>query len=82
MKVYDANGLEKVNTVGTDDAAIHDNVAAEISAITEKASPVSGDLLIIEDSAAGNVKKRVQVGNLPAPPAAVTFLSWNKFGVD
>lgn len=51
---------------GTDDDAIHDNVAAEISVLTEKASPVSGDHLLIEDSAAANVKKRVQVGNLPA----------------
>lgn len=82
MKIYDANGLEKVNTVGTDNDAIHDNVAAEISAITEKVTPVSGDLLLIEDSAAGNVKKRVQVGNLPAGAATVTFLSWNKWSVD
>lgn len=49
----------------TDDDAIHDNVASEISAITEKVTPVSADLLIIEDSAAANVKKKVQVGNLP-----------------
>ena len=49
----------------TDDAAIHDNVAGEIAAVTEKASPVSADLLLIEDSADGNNKKRVQVGNLP-----------------
>jgi hypothetical protein len=51
---------------GTDTTAIHDDIAAEISVLTEKASPVSGDHLIIEDSAAGNVKKRVQIGNLPA----------------
>lgn len=49
----------------TDANAIHDNVAAEISAVTEKASPVSADLLLIEDSADSNNKKRVQVGNLP-----------------
>ena len=50
---------------GTDPDAIHDNVASEISAVTEKATPVSGDLLLIEDSADSNNKKRVQVGNLP-----------------
>lgn len=50
----------------TDTAAIHDNVSGEISLITEKASPVSGDLLIIEDSAASNAKKKVQIGNLPS----------------
>jgi hypothetical protein len=49
----------------TDANAIHDDTAAEISAITEKTTPVSTDLVIIEDSAASNAKKRVQVGNLP-----------------
>lgn len=50
---------------GLDTDAIHDNVAGEISAITEKTTPVSADLLLIEDSAASNAKKRVQIGNLP-----------------
>jgi hypothetical protein len=50
---------------GADATAIHDNVAGEISAISEKGSPVSGDLLIIEDSGDSNNKKRVQIGNLP-----------------
>lgn len=50
---------------GADADAIHDNVAAEISAITEKTTPVSADLIVIEDSAASNAKKRVQIGNLP-----------------
>ncbi len=55
-----------IDGIGGGDAdAIHDNVASEISAITEKASPVSADLLIIEDSADSNNKKRVQIGNLP-----------------
>jgi hypothetical protein len=49
-----------------DPDAIHDNVSAEISLITEKASPVSGDLIIIEDSADSNNKKKVQIGNLPS----------------
>lgn len=46
-----------------DTAAIHDNEGGEISALTEKASPVDADLLIIEDSAASNAKKRVQHSN-------------------
>ncbi|MDX1555208.1 MAG: hypothetical protein R3212_04210, partial [Xanthomonadales bacterium] len=50
---------------GSDTDAIHDNVAGEIVAITEKGSPVVADLVIIEDSEAGNVKKKVQLGNLP-----------------
>lgn len=57
----------QVNTGGssTDPDAIHDNVAGEIAAITEKVVPIATDLLIIEDSALGNVKRKVQVGNLP-----------------
>lgn len=52
---------------GVDVNAIHDNVAGEISAITEKLVPIGADLLIVEDSAAGNAKKRVQIANLPFP---------------
>lgn len=52
---------------GTTDAdAIHDNVAGEISAITEKASPASGDWLLIEDAADSDNKKKVDWGNLPS----------------
>ena len=50
---------------GADASAIHDDTASEISEITEKASPISDDLLILEDSADSNNKKRVKVGNLP-----------------
>lgn len=56
---------------GTDTDAIHDNVSGEISLITEKVTPVSADLLLIEDSAATNAKKRIQIGNLPG--AAMTY---------
>ena len=57
----------------TDVDAIHDNVAGEIQAITEKASPVSADLVLIEDSAAGYNKKRVQIGNLPGGGGSSAF---------
>lgn len=59
---------------GNDADAIHDNVAAEISAVTEKTIPVGADLLLIEDSAASNAKKRVQVGNLPGLSKSVELL--------
>ena len=49
---------------GADTDAIHDNVSSEISAITEKTTPVSADLVVIEDSAASYVKKKLQIGNL------------------
>jgi len=48
----------------TDDTAIHDNIASEISVITAKATPIAGDFLLIEDSAAANVKKRVLIGSI------------------
>ena len=51
---------------GTDPDAIHDNVAGEIVAITEKTAPVGADVLVLEDSGDGNNKKRVSVFNLPA----------------
>jgi hypothetical protein len=53
----------------SDADAIHDNTSGEIAAVTEKTTPVSADLLLIEDSAASNAKKRVQIGNLPAADA-------------
>ncbi|MFQ5592320.1 MAG: glycosyl hydrolase family 28-related protein, partial [Phycisphaerae bacterium] len=51
---------------GTDNTAIHDDTASEISTITLKATPVSADMLLIEDSAATNAKKRITIGSLPA----------------
>lgn len=49
----------KVNTVTLD-------TPGDIEKLTEKVTPASGDLLIIEDSAASYAKKKVQIGNLPA----------------
>lgn len=43
----------------TDSNAIHDNVSAEISAITEKSSPVSADVILGEDSANSWSKIRI-----------------------
>ena len=56
----------------SDTNAIHDNVDSEISAVTEKVSPVNADLVLIEDSADSNAKKRVQVGNLPGGGGGTT----------
>lgn len=50
----------------TDANAIHDNVASEISAISEKLAPISTDMIVIEDSENANSKKMVQIGNLPS----------------
>lgn len=48
-----------------DSDAIHDNVAGEIAAVAEKVAPVAADVLLIEDSAAADGKKKIQIGNLP-----------------
>lgn len=49
---------------GTDANAIHKNVAAEISTITAKTRAASADLVVIEDSADSNAKKKMTVGDL------------------
>lgn len=56
---------DTILATSTDENAIHDNVSGEIDAITEKVTPVDDDLLIIEDSANGNIKKKVKMSNLP-----------------
>ena len=45
---------------------MHVNVGGEINGITAKATPTSSDLLIIEDAADSNNKKKITIGNLPA----------------
>lgn len=50
---------------GADSTAIHDNETGEINALTNKASPVGADLLLIEDSAASFGKKKIAISNLP-----------------
>jgi hypothetical protein len=47
-----------------DPDAIHDNVAGEINAVAEKATPVAADVVLIEDSAAGFAKKKAALSNL------------------
>lgn len=49
----------------TDTDAFHQSVSGEVSGLTQKTTPVSGDYLIIEDSASGNAKRYVLVGDLP-----------------
>jgi hypothetical protein len=52
------------NATSNDPDAIHVDVANEISAIAEKTVPHDDDLVIIEDSEAGFVKKKVQRKNM------------------
>jgi len=55
----------------TDPDAIHRSTAAEIATVPAKMSPVSADLLLIEDSAASNAKRRITIGTLPGGGGAV-----------
>ena len=50
---------------GSDSTAIHDDQAGEIAAVADKATPVAGDHLLIEDSAAANGKKDITIGSIP-----------------
>ena len=54
-----------------DTTAIHKATSAEISALAEKTTPASVDVVVIEDSAASYAKKKVQVGNLGPPASAI-----------
>jgi hypothetical protein len=52
--------------VGSGDAAaIHDNVANEITAIIPKTTPVAEDEIILEDSEASFAKKAMAMGDVP-----------------
>lgn len=62
--IYSATAQTSGGGAGSDTTAIHNNVASEISGITEKTSLTGNDLFIIEDSADSNNKKRVKQSNL------------------
>ena len=69
----DSNNKKKIQvgnlppTTSNDSDALHDNIAGEIDAVAEKVAPIAADILVIEDSADSNNKKKVQAGNLPVP---------------
>jgi len=63
MSPGEAKTVLALNNV-TNDAQLK-RAAGDIASFTEKTTPVSADLLLIEDSAAANAKKRLQIGNLP-----------------
>jgi hypothetical protein len=51
---------------GSDTTAIHDNVSGEILAVTLKGVPIGADMILIEDSADSNNKKRIAISTLPS----------------
>lgn len=54
-----------------DALALHKATAGEVSALTQKSVLVSGDHLLVEDSAASNAKKRATFANLIASFASI-----------
>lgn len=63
----DVTGSNTCDTPGgasTDTTAIHDDTANEITAITLKGTPATGDEVVLEDSAASYVKKSATIGTL------------------
>jgi len=58
---------------GTDVNAVHVNVASEISGITAKATPTTSDIILIEDAADSNNKKKITIGDLPASAADTIY---------
>lgn len=53
--------------------AIHDDASGEIASITAKAAPTGSDLILIEDAAQANAKKRVTVESLRSKAVAITL---------
>jgi len=51
---------------GSSPGAVHTTTAGEFAGVTSKPTPASGDIILIEDSAATNSKKRITVGSLPS----------------
>lgn len=70
--LHSADTITNLNTKLSDGSLITSK-AAEISAIAEKTAPIGTDLILIEDSADTNKKKRVQWGNGGLFPRYVFF---------
>ena len=54
-----------IATLAVDSAVLHKATSGEINAETVKTTPVTADVLLIEDSAASFAKKKITIGSLP-----------------
>jgi hypothetical protein len=63
---------EYLARAGIDTTAIHEDVAGEIAGVTLKGTPTASDLLLIEDAADSNNKKRITIGSLPTAGGGYT----------
>jgi len=68
--------------LGFDINAIHKNVDGEINSITEKINTVGNDLVLIEDSANSNSKKKVKLSNLYKGYRSVIQLADSDYALD
>lgn len=68
INVTDPTAAQEASTKAYTDTKISKTTAGEIAAMTEKTTLVDADLFLIEDSAAGNAKKKVQKSNLVGNP--------------
>lgn len=85
LSVDNSGNVIYVTRGGIDTTAFHNNVAAEISAITSKATPIGADYLLIEDSADSDNKKRILISALPSggggtPGGSDTQVQYNDGG--
>lgn len=64
LYLRDELGVETDLTSTNDADAIHDNVAAEISPITEKVSPAAADVFLLESAADSFAKRRTPFSSL------------------
>lgn len=71
-----------IPTAGVDTVALHSTTAGEVAALSLKASPTTSDHLLIEDAAAGDAKKRITIGTLPAAVPAAHAVSHQSGGGD
>ena len=56
--------------------------AGEIAALTAKGTPTTSDLLVIEDAAAANAKKKITISSLPAAAPAAHDLAGAQHNAD
>jgi len=72
----EASGTKWATPSATDADAIHDNVAGEITAVALKGTPVGADVVLIEDSADSDNKKRAALSTIPGIVDLTAVNSW------
>jgi len=67
LKIVNSSGT--VTAIASDPDSIHLSIDSEFDSLTEKAAPVAGDKVIIEDSEDSGAKKWVDVNNISSSSA-------------